>query len=212
MIRFGEVCDRKSKLLLSLNSYFLINGHWKDFFVLSAPLDHKRCSPILTIVTKTIATGQTIDRKYFLSLADQQSVDQQAFKVVSSFIKLPRGNLMSDSCEEHIKTVTVHTSNIVSHNQILLKPGLINDSQSSCPWFFWNVKIFGFFAFPASGEKSDSNGQFVIVASLQTDCCTAVPLCVPCPSSLPDSRESGRHPRHGLGTSTVASPLWDPRN
>jgi len=90
----------------------------------------------LTSVTKTIATGQKIDRKYFLSLADQQSVDQQAFKVVSSFSKLPGGNLMSDSCEEHIETITVHTSNIASHNQILLKPGLINDSQSSCPLFF----------------------------------------------------------------------------
>jgi len=90
----------------------------------------------LTSVTKTIATGQKIDRKYFLSLADQQSVDQQAFKVVSSFSKLPGGSLMSDSCEEHIETVTVHTSNIVSHNQVFLKTGLINDPQSSCPLFF----------------------------------------------------------------------------
>ena len=74
--------------------------------------------------------------KIFLSLADQQSVDQQAFKVVSSFIKLPVGSLISDSCEEHSETVTVHTSKIVSHNQILVKPGLINDPQSPCPLFF----------------------------------------------------------------------------
>jgi hypothetical protein len=133
------LCGTRSKIKTFTVTKLLLSDQWSlkgPFRSFGATRSQAMLTHIDYCVTKTIATGQNIDRKYFLSLADQQSVDQQAFKVVSSFIKLPVGSLMSDSCEEHTETVTVHSSNIVSHNQNLLKPGLINDSQSPCPLFF----------------------------------------------------------------------------
>ena len=176
MVRFCGVRDRKSKVLQQLKVRFLINGHWKDFFVLSAPPDHKRCPHILTIVTKTIATGQNIDGKYFLSLADQQSVDQQAFKAVWSFSKLPVGNLLSESLKSTVRRsrctapisrpITWSNSNQVYDIIFSLFPNV--DLKRS---------IFQDFLTFRRPEKSDSNGRFVIFAALlQADWCTAVPL------------------------------------
>ena len=112
-----------------------------------------------------------------MPLADQQSVDQQAFKVVSSFIKLPVGNLMSDSLKS-----TVRRSRSTAP---ISRPITRSNSNQVCVIFFSlfpNVglkrSIFPDFLTFRRREKSDSNGPFVIVAALQTDWRTAVPLSV----------------------------------
>ena len=83
--------------------------------------------------------------------------------------QVARGQFDERQLEEHNETATVHSSNILSHNKISLKLGLSNDFESSCPLFLWQVRNFRYLVAAESGEKSDSNGQSVIVASLQND-------------------------------------------
>ena len=45
--------------------------------------------PAHTLSIDTIARGQNVDQRFFLQLDDRQSVDYQAYKVVSSLSKLP---------------------------------------------------------------------------------------------------------------------------
>jgi hypothetical protein len=73
-----------------------VSGQWsrKGPFRSVGAIYYTRCSHTLTIVIDAIARGENFDRKCFLQLDDQQSVDQQAFEVVLSFSKLPGGNLM----------------------------------------------------------------------------------------------------------------------